>query len=289
MTNATGPRPVVVGVDGSACCAVAFAAALDEARRRGARLVAVHAWLVTDPGLPIGRPAGLDEHTEERLAKALHEQVQELLGGVTDVEVEEQVSYGYAGGVLVDASVGAALVVIGSRGFGAVRSALLGSVSQHVLESAAAPVMVVHGDAHSAPVGIVVGVDGSDTAARALHWADRHSRALELPLTVLHAVTAEGSGLDPAGSTEPSLADARRGLQQWVEQALGAQRGGEVEQVVEHHAPARALLGRSAADVLLVLGHDGVGGFLRLGSVARRVSTHAFGPVVVVRGDDATG
>lgn len=286
MTPSTARRPVVVGLDGSSCSGVAFAAAVDQARRRGVRLLAVHGWLVTEPGLPIDRPAVLDDDTEERLAKSLHESVVELLGGADDVQVEERTTYGYAGRVLVDASAGASLVVVGSRGLGVVRSALLGSVSQHVLENAACPVLVARGDAPVTPAGVVVvGVDGSATAKQALQWADEQARLLGVPLVVLYAAIAEGSGLDPAGPEMPAVPETRRALALWVQDALGRERAAEVQQVVEPAAPAGALLARSAEDVLLVVGHEGVGGFLRLGSVARRVATHADGPVVVVRRD----
>lgn len=283
MTSSIDLRPVVVGLDGSACSEIAFQAGLVEARRRGVRLLVLHAWLVTQPGLQVEAPVTLHEDTEERLGKALHERVQGLVGDA-EVEVEERLEYGYAGRVLVDASADASLLVVGSRGNGALRSALLGSVSQHVLEGAVTPVLIAHGDAHRDTARVVVGVDGSATAAVALLWADDHARRLGVPLTVVHAVTAQGSGLDPSAPPEPSADDARTALLGWTQAALGEQRAAQVELVVEQRPAAPTLLQRSHDDTLLVVGHDGVGGFLRLGSVARRVATHADGPVVVVRG-----
>ncbi|MFC7656788.1 universal stress protein [Pseudonocardia benzenivorans] len=52
-----------------------------------------------------------------------------------------------AAATLVEMSVGAQLVVVGSRGRGALRGALLGSVGQALLRHASCPVAVVREDA----------------------------------------------------------------------------------------------------------------------------------------------
>jgi len=60
-----------------------------------------------------------------------------------DPVIEKRLMEGEAGDVLVSESAGADLVVVGSHGRSGIKAALLGSVSRHVVERAACPVVVV--------------------------------------------------------------------------------------------------------------------------------------------------
>ena len=60
------------------------------------------------------------------------------------VSVSRQVVRGHPANVLVEASRGADLLVVGSRGHGTVVGMLLGSVSHHCVLHAECPVVVTH-------------------------------------------------------------------------------------------------------------------------------------------------
>jgi nucleotide-binding universal stress UspA family protein len=141
---------IVVGVDGSEPATAALSWAVDEAALRDATLVAVLAWTfvppaaVADPGvIPVAATTMMDDLDSERTGAT--RALEAALAGVPlgDVELERVVSEGSPGDVLVEAAAGADLVVVGSRGRGGIRSALLGSVSSHVAHHAPCPVVIV--------------------------------------------------------------------------------------------------------------------------------------------------
>ncbi|XVV00728.1 universal stress protein [Actinosynnema sp. CA-248983] len=126
---------VVVGVDGSAAGARAIDFAFEHAALRGGRVVAVHAWA----DMPIEAIAPMEDwnynwHAVRRDADAV---VAECLAGARerypDVPVERVVRFDSPAHALIDQSRDAALLVVGSHGRGALRRALLGSVSHAVL------------------------------------------------------------------------------------------------------------------------------------------------------------
>ena len=143
---------IVVGVDGSAASLEALRWAADEARLRGARVVAIHAWAfvpaapIGDPGMiaiPAGDLMGQLEAESEAARAELADSIAEVLGESPEVEVESRLTEGDPGEALVTESESADLVVVGSHGRSGLRAAILGSVSRHVVDHAHCPVVVV--------------------------------------------------------------------------------------------------------------------------------------------------
>ena len=141
---------IVVGVDGSELGAAALKWALEEAELRQATIVAVHAWTFVPPGpiaepgmvpIPAGDLAG-DLAAERNIAETI---LGDAVAGAAEagVQVEQRLVEGSPGDVLVDSARDADLLVVGSHGRGRFASALLGSVSHHVLKHAPCPVVVV--------------------------------------------------------------------------------------------------------------------------------------------------
>src|SRR3954466_6636831 len=136
---------IVVGVDGSDGSQKALAWALDDARRRGdATVEVVHAW---EPPVLVGSPVGAvppvpieGPHTDARPQILAHVIAQADTTGVT---VEPVVMEGAPGASLCERSQGAALLVLGSSGHGAVLDALIGSVSQYCAHHAASPLVLI--------------------------------------------------------------------------------------------------------------------------------------------------
>jgi nucleotide-binding universal stress UspA family protein len=137
-----GQPTIVVGVDGSASSKEALAWALHQAQMTGARVMAVTCWEypVTFGWTP-PYPENFDPDADARTM--LDAVIDEAPGGVGDVDVERVVAEGHPAQVLVEASKGADLLVLGTRGHGGFTGLLLGSVSEHCVTNAPCPVVVV--------------------------------------------------------------------------------------------------------------------------------------------------
>jgi nucleotide-binding universal stress UspA family protein len=139
-------RPVVVGVDGSRASIQAAYMAAEEAATRGVPLELVHARPTV--AAPFGQGAGGQRQPEEadpsdraalQVADGLRDTYPRLT--VQSALVDDEPAH-----ALIDASVHAQLLVVGSRGLGAFRGMLLGAVSGHAVRGAACTVLVLHGD-----------------------------------------------------------------------------------------------------------------------------------------------
>ena len=136
---------IVVGVDGSEESKQALRWALGEARLRGARVVALRAWIY--PALAAGGliPVTTDlvEQLTQNETKELAATVEEVAAGETDVQVDQVVVEDAPARALVAASQDADLLVVGTRGHGGFTGLVLGSVSQQCAHHAPCPVVIV--------------------------------------------------------------------------------------------------------------------------------------------------
>jgi nucleotide-binding universal stress UspA family protein len=146
------PTKILLATDGSEEAELAFASAADLSKKTGSELHVVyvgHMPLVSyespgattlDPGLT-GR---MHESAQQEARTMLDEQVRQV--GKTDGEVAEmhaRVGRPDAEIVGLADELGAGLIVLGSRGLGPLRRALMGSVSDSVVRHAHCPVLIV--------------------------------------------------------------------------------------------------------------------------------------------------
>ncbi len=133
---------IVVGVDGSETSRRALRWAVDEARLRNAAVRAVHAWQYPVESAWAGAPVDLYDRLEQAAEEKLESIVMEEAEEDTDA-IERVLVSGSPAASLVEASAGAELLVVGSRGLGGFKGLLLGSVGQQCVHHAGCPVVVI--------------------------------------------------------------------------------------------------------------------------------------------------
>lgn len=195
---------------------------------------------------------------------------------------------------------GATLIVVGARGRGALRSAVLGSVSREVAARAGCPVVVVPPPAPGTAPGsgedgsedvVVCGVDGSDLSMAAAGLTGRLARQLGCRPAIVHArqdlravlaYPQASSATPPVTGQEDAVAELAERTVQRAAQAAG----GEAIEVIEPGPPTAVL--NAVADrlharlvVVAARGRGGVRSTL-LGSVAAELPVTAVRPVVVI-------
>ncbi|MEU9105812.1 universal stress protein [Streptomyces xanthophaeus] len=139
---------IVVGVDGSNHSREALKWGVEQARMTGARVHAVMAWEWNRNPFALGSAAAQTADAEavtaeEAARRKLADTVASAVGTSPGVPVFRRVEQGFPAQVLVDASKEADLMVVGTRGYGGFKGALLGSVSQQVVQYSTSSVVVV--------------------------------------------------------------------------------------------------------------------------------------------------
>jgi nucleotide-binding universal stress UspA family protein len=136
---------------------------------------------------------------------------------------------------------------------------------------------------------IVVGVDGSEGAVRALEFALEEARARHADVKAVAAwhvpAAAYETGWVPV-SVDPSDYEkiAQAGLEKSIEDAAAATSGVDVTPILRKGQTAEVLVAEARGAELLVVGSRGLGGFkgLLLGSVGQQCAHHAPCPLVIV-------
>jgi len=294
--GSTGDR-IVVGVDGSPGGRAALVWALASAARAGAEVEVVSAFPVDAVW---SAPYPLDTHlveairsdTEARLRRTVDDAMTdpEVAGPALDrvIPVHLTVVIGDPADELVLRAEGAGLLVVGSRGRGAVASALLGSVALHCSAHSPCPVVVVHSGTSTSTPRVVVGIDDTPVSHAALAEAVQHARLLGADVEavlVCQPVTYWSDIAVPAPPVGGSLEAAQHRAEDIVAAVLGPGPHPDVQVVAETGAPGDVLVRRATGAGLLVIGsrsRSRLAGLL-LGSVALHCVVHAPCPVLVVR------
>jgi nucleotide-binding universal stress UspA family protein len=280
---------ILLATDGSEEAELAARTAIDLAGKTGSELHVVHVLVLPPEALydPFGTAA---REEFERRGRA---RLDELVGRL-------EASGGAVGGayfrvgspaaeiVAQAEEVGAGLVVLGSRGLGAMRRALMGSVSDSVVKHAPCPGLVVRGEPLSFPTTILLATDDSEEANLAASAAAELAKGTGSELHVVHVGPVVPTFL-AATEEEPArmAREARSTLDEQVRR-IKAGHGTEAQAHLRHGGAAEEVVAL-AEDIgagLIAVGSRGRGGIRRalMGSVSERVVRHAHCAVMVIRG-----
>lgn len=220
--------------------------------------------------------------------------------GFPDGRVTTELQFGNPPDVIVDEAEReqGTLIVMTTHGRSGIGRYALGSVATKVIQTSKAPVLLRRareGEEPQPPVikGIIVPLDGSELAERALPYAEALASAFRLDLTLLR-VTPSWIPIS-AGMAEFQAGEAVAQLEQeaahYLEALAARLRKGGVGRVftkfVRMGDPADEILklAKAEPECMIALSTHGRSGLKRwvLGSVTDRVANHSAMPVLVVR------
>ncbi|MBA2694105.1 MAG: universal stress protein [Rubrobacter sp.] len=280
------PQKILLATDGSEDAALALRAAVDLTNKADSELHVAHAWQTappySHPAIAMATDSGA---CEEEAQKVLFEQLDalEAAGGMA---AGAHLLRGRPSGAISDLAdeLGAGLIIMGSRGLGAVKRLVMGSVSEGVVNLASCPVLVVRGGERAWPPSrVVVGDDSSEGAKRAGELASGIASVLKIRTLLLRAHHVFVDASEAERFTETTAVPLEVSLSRH-EMALD-QRAAALEKRFGHRPRIRVREGEAASVILeaseeeggepalIALGSRGLGMLdrLRLGSVSMKV------------------
>jgi nucleotide-binding universal stress UspA family protein len=290
------PPRILVATDGSEDALLAVQAAIDLSDRTGAELHVVHAWQDLRP--PILPAMAIDEyaqayeqwkHEARELLDKETERLREAGGTVSGAHLREGRPAEEINNLAGELNVG--LVIIGSRGLGAIKRLVMGSVSEGVVHLAPRPTLVVRGGEEAwPPRRLIIGDDASEEARRAGELAAGIGKLFDaraLLLRVYPQVTVfKANRIVHTRASKELLKKGEESLKQRaakLESILGARpevkvTSGDAASCIQEAAEK----GREPA--LVAVGRRGLGAVrqLALGSVSSGVLRAVSGPVLIV-------
>lgn len=281
---------ILVGVDGSVESDAAIGFATREAVMRDAPLTLMHV-VPPVPDWPTPSKQAEIAEVREESAREVIERARKtalaIAGESASPDLRTEVVYSPVVQMLIGASPQAQMLVVGSRGMGALGRFLLGSVSSGLVRHAHCPVAVIHDDDGSADdtAPVLVGVDGSPASDEAIGLAFDEASLRGVHIVALHAWSDVGVfpilGMDWRDYETQGAEVLAERLAGWQEQYPDVQ----VQRRLVCDKPAHWLIEESQKAQLVVVGSHGRGGFpgMLLGSVSSALAQSAKAPLIIVR------
>ncbi|MDJ0383542.1 universal stress protein [Streptomyces sp. G-G2] len=287
---------ITVGLDGSPESSAAARWAAREARLRTAKVRLIHA---EDWASPLDIPAAVADVRHGWAEALLRESADDLRRTHPELDISTQSIDGPPAASLATAAATADMLVLGSRGLGAMTGFVLGSVGMAVLHATERPVVLVRSgeDALSAESGLhaqrhmVVGVDISRPCDALLAFAFEEASRRSCPLHALHiwmppTLVGYGAAYDPrihSQINESTTADLADALKPWRDKFPTV----EVTVRTPMGHAAQTFLDAGAEAGLIVVGRrirrSSFG--THIGSTTHAVIHHATSPVAVIAHD----